>query len=195
MEAAGEQMIQRILLIMVVLFPVSEVALSLVKHSRGESARSEDQGSLRLLWLSIAAGVGLAITAQQVSWARFQGPLSIVCVAALVLMVGGLALRWAAILTLGSLFTVDVAIHTDHTVVQTGLYRFVRHPSYTGLLVAFLGLGIFFDNWLSLVGLLVPITCGVLWRVAKEERALLDALGPAYAAYRARTKRFIPWLV
>jgi protein-S-isoprenylcysteine O-methyltransferase Ste14 len=114
---------------------------------------------------------------------------------ALGLLVGGLALRWVAILTLGRLFTVDVAIHSDHVVVQTGLYRVLRHPSYTGLLLAFLGLGVSFANWLSILGLLIPITLAVLNRVAKEEQALLSSLGSDYAAYCARTKRFIPGLL
>jgi protein-S-isoprenylcysteine O-methyltransferase len=114
---------------------------------------------------------------------------------ALGLLLGGLALRWTAILTLGRFFTVDVAIHAGHVVVQTGLYRSVRHPSYTGLLVAFLGLGVFYANWLSILALLVPISLAVLNRVVKEERALLTSLGAEYAAYCVRTKRFIPGLL
>ncbi len=70
-----------------------------------------------------------------------------------------------AILTLGRLFTVNVAIQADHSVVETGLYRFVRHPSYVGLLLTFVGLGVFFANWLSLFGLLVPIALAVLNRM------------------------------
>ena len=148
-----------------------------------------------LLWLSIALGVGLAIAAQWIPSARFPGSQDMIRILALVLFLGGLVLRWAAILTLGRLFTVDVAIHSDHTVVQTGLYRFIRHPSYTGLLVAFLGLGVFFANWLSMLGLLLPVTLAVINRVAKEEQALLNSLGSDYAVYCARTKRFIPWLL
>jgi hypothetical protein len=60
---------------------------------------------------------------------------------ALVLVLIGLFIRWTAILTLGRFFTVDVAVHSDHALVENGLYRFVRHPFYTGLLVAFLGVG------------------------------------------------------
>ena len=187
-------MIQRVLLLVVAVFPISEVALALVKRSRGRSVHREDRGSMRLLWLSIALGLGLAIAAQWVPAARLPGSPSSVALVALAFLVCGLAVRWVAILTLGRLFTVDVAIHADHGVVQEGLYRFVRHPSSTGLLIAFLGLGVFFASWLSLLGLLVPITLAVLNRVAKEERALLDSLGPAYAAYSAHTKRFIPGL-
>jgi len=107
----------------------------------------------------------------------------------------GLALRLVSILTLGRLFTVNVAIHSDHPVVEKGPYRFVRHPSYSGLLLAFIGLGVSFQSWLSILVLLVPIVLAVVNRVATEERALLSFLGPPYTAYCARTKRFIPWVV
>jgi protein-S-isoprenylcysteine O-methyltransferase Ste14 len=181
-----------ILLIVVAIFPVSEIALAFVKRSRGLPAQSEDRGSMRLLWLSVVLGLVLAIVFQWVPLARIRVSHSILRVGSLLLLISGLTVRWVAILTLGRLFTVDVAIHSDHAVVQRGLYRLVRHPSYTGLLIAFLGLGVFFANWLSIVGLLLPISLGVLNRVAQEEQALLASLGSAYASYCARTKRFIP---
>ena len=188
-------MIELVLWSVIALFPISEVVLAFVKRSRGRAAQNEDRGSMRLLWLSIAFGIGLAIAAQWIPSARVPGPPHMIRLLALGLLLGGLALRWTAILTLGRFFTVDVAIHAGHVVIHTGLYRFVRHPSYTGLLVAFLGLGVFFTNWLSILGLLTPITLAVLNRVVKEERALLTSLGAEYAAYCARTKRFIPGLL
>jgi protein-S-isoprenylcysteine O-methyltransferase len=188
-------MVIRVVLLVVVRFGLSEVALALIKRSRYRAARSEDRGSMRLLWLSIVLGEGVAFAAQWVPATRIPLPRPILNAVALALLLIGIGIRWAAILTLGKLFTVDVAIHSDHAVVQTGLYRFVRHPSYTGLLIAFLGFGVFFGNWLSIVGMLVPITLGVLHRVAREEQALLHSLGPAYESYCARTRRFIPWLL
>lgn len=185
-------MIERLLLVVIALFPISEVALALIKRSRGRSAQSEDKGSLRLLWVCIVLGVVLAFAARRIPSALVAVSPSVVNLVALALMVFGLVVRWAAIVTLGRLFTVDVAIHADHEVVQTGLYRHVRHPSYTGLLIAFLGFGVSFSNWLSMLVLLVPIILGMLNRVNKEENALRRSLGPAYAAYCERTKRFIP---
>ena len=179
----------------VALFPISEVALALLKRSGGPATQREDRGSMRLLWLSIAFGFGLAIAALWNPSTRLPGSPHMLRLLALGLLLGGLALRWAAIITLGRLFTVDVAIHADHVVVQSGLYHLVRHPSYTGLLVAFLGLGVIFANWLSILGLLVPITLAVLNRVVKEEQALLNSLGAEYAVYCAHTKRFVPWLL
>ena len=188
-------MLGRILIIVVAAFPVSEIALALAKRSRRDDGHSEDRGSLRLLWISIAVGVGLAMAAQVVRAGRLPGSRVLLGIVALTLLITGLAVRWAAILTLGRLFTVDVAIQSDHHLVRSGLYRRVRHPSYTGLLMAFIGLGVFFGNWLSLLALMIPIGLGVANRIAKEERALLAALGPAYADYCRHTRRLIPGLL
>jgi protein-S-isoprenylcysteine O-methyltransferase Ste14 len=187
--------LRTVLWVVVGLFPVSEIALAIFKRADSRSAQSEDRGSMRLLWLAIAFGVSCAIASQWVPSARLRLPSGLVRVLALVFLLSGLAIRWTSIVTLGRLFTVDVAIQQDHALVQHGLYRLVRHPSYSGLLLAFLGLGLCYANWLSLLGLMVPITLAVINRIAKEERALLVALGTPYAAYCARTKRLFPGLV
>jgi protein-S-isoprenylcysteine O-methyltransferase len=150
---------------------------------------------MRLLWISLLLGVALGFAAQWVRVAHIHGSATVLHLVTLGLLVAGLVLRWTAILTLGRLFTVDVAIQSGHVVVQKGLYRWMRHPSYTGLMIAFVGLGLFFENWLSVVAIMVPLTLGLLNRVRKEEQALLASLGPDYAAYCARTKRFIPGVV
>jgi protein-S-isoprenylcysteine O-methyltransferase len=181
--------------IVVLLFPASEIALGVFKHASRETTRDEDRGSMRLLWQAIGLGVALAIAAQWIPFGRMHVGSRILNVAGLVLVVGGLAFRWVAILTLGRLFTVNVAIHAGHRVVESGHYRYVRHPSYSGLLLAFVGLGLFYGSWLSFVLLLAPITFAIVNRVIKEERALLAALGEPYASYCARTKRLVPFIL
>ena len=179
----------------VILFPVFEITLARIKRANVETSQVEDRGSLRLLWIAITVGVVLAVAVQWVPTARLPGSAELYRLVGSVLILAGLTLRLVSILTLGRLFTVNVAIHSDHPVVEKGPYRFVRHPSYSGLLLAFIGLGISFQSWLSILVLLVPIVPAVANRVAKEERALLSFLGPPYAAYCARTKRFVPWVV
>ncbi len=126
-------------------------------------------------------------------WARLPAS-SWTQVLALAFLASGLVLRWASILTLGRLFTVDVAIHVEHRIVESGPYRLIRHPSYAGLLLAFVGLGFFFSNWMSLAALVVPIAAAVLNRIAKEEDTLRRAFGSAYEDYCARTRRLVPWV-
>jgi protein-S-isoprenylcysteine O-methyltransferase len=105
------------------------------------------------------------------------------------LVAGGALLRWWAILTLGRLFTVDVAVQQEHRVVRKGPYRLVRHPAYAGLLCSLLGLGVALGSWLTPLLLLLPSLGGLLYRIVVEERALLLSLGDDYADYR-RTVRF-----
>ncbi len=183
------------LLVVIVFFPIAEIALAMRKRATAATAQLQDQGSMRLLWVAIALGVGSAVATQSLRLAPLPGSVGMLRLLALVLMVGGLSIRWAAILTLGQFFTVDVAIQPQQQVIQTGLYRVVRHPSYTGLLLSFVGLGVYFSSWFSLVVLLIPITAAVANRIVKEEAVLLAALGTPYAEYCARTKRLIPGLL
>jgi protein-S-isoprenylcysteine O-methyltransferase Ste14 len=186
---------ETLLTLIVLLFPVSEVALAVVKRARRDVATVQDRGSMRLLWFTIIASVALAAVCAGLPVTRLRMTATPRAAVAIGLLVGGLALRWYAILTLGRLFTVDVAIRSDHTLVETGPYRYVRHPSYTGMLVAFLGVGVYFGNWLSIAALIVPIGLAVMRRIRVEEAALSRAFGAAYSDYCARTSRLIPGVV
>lgn len=181
--------------LLVAAFPLSEIALGIFKRAKSESSRDEDRGSLRLLWIVITLSVLAAVACQWVPAARLPRSPALRLGLFLGLLIGGLVLRWAAILYLGRFFTTNVAIHEGHTLVQSGMYRFVRHPSYTGMLLAFLGLAAFYWNWLSMLALMVPITFAVANRILKEERALRLVFGHEYDAYCARTKRLIPCLL
>jgi protein-S-isoprenylcysteine O-methyltransferase len=114
--------------------------------------------------------------------------------ASVILFVAGLVLRWWAIVTLGRFFTVDVTIEKDHELVERGPFRIVRHPSYTGVLLAFVGLALSLRNWAALVVILVPIGAAFIHRMNVEEDALSRALGSCYAEYMKRTKRLVPFV-
>jgi protein-S-isoprenylcysteine O-methyltransferase len=176
-----------------IVFCASELFLSLAKRSKATGI-SKDRGSLWMLWAVIAICIFLARTwaflmpQHRSPFLRSLQPLGEGLVAT------GLVLRWASILYLGRFFTVDVSIAAGQMVVDTGPYRLIRHPSYTGALVAFLGLGILFNDWVSLGILMVPIIIAFLRRISIEEAALKEGLGEAYIAYCARTKRLVPWI-
>jgi len=110
------------------------------------------------------------------------------------LFAAGIFLRWYAIVHLGRFFTVNVSIAAEHKVIDSGPYRYIRHPSYSGALLAFVGYGLCLHNWVALVLLLIPVSIGFLWRIRVEEKVLGDALGEDYSQYAARTKRLIPFL-
>jgi protein-S-isoprenylcysteine O-methyltransferase len=183
------------LVVAMVIFPVSELALALFRRAEDGAAELQDAGSFRVLWVLISAGMAAAVALQSAGVGRLPITAGLRSVLAIALIFVGMTIRWAAILTLGRLFTVNVAIRKGHRLVETGLYRFVRHPSYTGLIVAFLGVGVSFGNALSIAAILVPTTIAIWNRIRKEESALVRAFGPSYVAYAERTKRLIPGLV
>ena len=106
----------------------------------------------------------------------------------------GGCLRWWAIITLGRFFTVDVIIEKDHELVERGPFRVVRHPSYTGVLLAFVGFALTLRNWAALLIILVPIFAAFIRRMNVEEEALSKALDSRYADYMRRTKRLVPFV-
>jgi protein-S-isoprenylcysteine O-methyltransferase Ste14 len=109
-------------------------------------------------------------------------------------MVAGMALRWYSIRVLGTSFTCEVSTRPGQEVVQTGPYRWIRHPSYTGGLITVLGVLVCCVNWLSFAALIF-VLAGYAYRIRIEERALARDLGAAYRDYMRRTKRLIPFLV
>jgi protein-S-isoprenylcysteine O-methyltransferase len=173
------------------LYGLSELMLALTKKAKGRS-ESRDRRSLFFLWGSILGGQFAAYLASQAMTAfRFSTDLY---VCGFILFCGGLIFRWYAILYLGRFFTVDVAIQKDQHVVDSGPYRLVRHPSYLGALVAFLGLGVCWLNWISALVVLLPILAAFRFRIRVEEAVLLESLGKSYSEYAERTKRIIPFI-
>ena len=110
-----------------------------------------------------------------------------------VLFAAGGALRLWPVFVLGNRFSGLVAIQPGHTLVTTGIYAVIRHPSYLGLLVNSLGWALAFRSGVGvlLTALLIP---PLLARIHAEERLLRAQFGEAYDAYRARTARMIPGL-
>jgi protein-S-isoprenylcysteine O-methyltransferase Ste14 len=111
---------------------------------------------------------------------------------ALVFFWRGISLRLWSFRTLGRYFTFTVQTSGDQPVITEGPYRMIRHPSYSGLLLVFMAVGLFIGNWWSLVVLTVAIAGGLVFRIRVEERALMQNLGDGYRDYAATHKRLVP---
>jgi protein-S-isoprenylcysteine O-methyltransferase len=174
-------------------YGLSEAGLGILKRSRDDSVDADDS-TFRILWVTILVSLtgAFVIAARLPSAAMEHRGLALWT--GCVLFGVGLALRWYAIVYLGRFFTVNVAIHSRHEVVDTGPYRRIRHPSYAGALLAFLGLALCLGNWASLAMVMVPVTWAFARRIATEEHALANALGRPYTNYMQRTKRLAPYI-
>jgi protein-S-isoprenylcysteine O-methyltransferase Ste14 len=112
----------------------------------------------------------------------------------ILLFAAGAALRWASFWALGQYFTFTVDVSTDQDVVTRGPYRVVRHPGYTGGLLAMIGIGVIYANWVGLAGYVLPCLGIIIWRIRIEEAALLKTAGAPYRAYAAHHKRLVPFV-
>jgi protein-S-isoprenylcysteine O-methyltransferase Ste14 len=171
---------------------ISEVLVALITHTRQGNGKIQDRGSLLVLWVvifgSIYAGEWTGATNHTFAmhgahWTRW---------AAVLLLAIGLLVRWSAILTLGRSFSVNVAIHESQTLHKTGLFRYMRHPSYTGMLLIFFALGLATRNWLSIAIILALPLLALLYRIRVEEAALSSAFGAEYVDYSRVTRRLLP---
>jgi len=176
------------------IYLVSEVLLIVARHARQSAGSTKDAGSLRVLWVVILASISLGVNLSR-RWPVAVLPHQhLFAGLGTAIFIAGLILRWYSIIRLGRFFTVNVAIAKDHELIESGPYRWVRHPSYTGALLAFLGFGLSLGNWLALLIIIVPIFFAFAYRMNVEERALMGALGDRYVSYARRTKRLLPFI-
>jgi protein-S-isoprenylcysteine O-methyltransferase Ste14 len=120
--------------------------------------------------------------------------LQVVRIVGFCIFVLGFFVRFYSIFYLGRFFTTSVTIAADHRLVDSGPYRYIRHPSYTGMLMLYLGICLCIGNWATTLIMVVPIFYALLFRMKVEEGALHEALGQPYADYMKRTKRLIPFV-
>jgi len=171
---------------------ISEVILLIFARSK-KNGVDRDEGSIVLLNATIYICVALGVTVGFLGIGHIGVFVPIVPWTGLCLIVFGFIIRWISILTLKKYFTTDVAIRDDHRIIKSGIYKFVRHPSYSGSIISFFGLGLVFVNWLATVILVVPITIAFMKRIKVEERALKNAFGEEYISYRKSTWLLFPW--
>ena len=173
---------------------VFEASLAVRDVVRRQGHRRRDRGTRVIVSLSLGAAILLASLLR--AWVpSLDTPApAIFAGLGLVVLWSGLALRIWAVVTLGRSFRTYVEVDTDQAVVTSGPYRWVRHPSYTGLLLIAVGFGLGAGNWLSLVICAVVPALGLLPRIAVEESELTRVLGEPYRSYQARTHRLVPGL-
>jgi protein-S-isoprenylcysteine O-methyltransferase len=175
-----------------IIFAASEILLRFKRRSASGETSAADRSTLTLLWVTIVGSIVAAVLAAKfLLFAHFgQSPLA--SWIGIAIFAAGLIVRWTAIITLGRFFTVDVTIQQDHRLIRHGLYRWVRHPSYTGMMLAFLGYALTLRNGISVALILVPISLALARRIQVEEAALGGAFGEDYRQYQQSTKRLVP---
>jgi protein-S-isoprenylcysteine O-methyltransferase Ste14 len=163
------------------------------RHNQGGT--STELGSLVAIGLSFAVGFGAAFNlASNAEGAAIEFARWPIFILGALLVAGGIAFRQWAIYVLGRFFTVYVRVSEGQTVVESGPYRWLAHPSYTGMVMVFVGIGLMLGNWLSLACLAILPTAGLVVRIKIEERALLAGIGEPYRRFLETRSRLVPGL-
>lgn len=158
------------------------------------AAARHDAGTLRLLHAMVAVGLAGGVALAWFGPGRFAPSLAWLPWTGLALMVSGLLLRAWSVRVLAKQFTVDVSVRPDHELVRRGPYRLLRHPSYTGALLTFLGFALALGSWASLPAVMLPVAFAFGRRIRVEERVLCEAFPEAYPAYARTTWRLLPYV-
>jgi len=167
---------------------------AVIARSKPAAGVETDRGSMAFImlasWLAFPAAFAVA------PWSKFALLNHRVLWFALgiLILLAGSMLRRYCFRTLGRYFTGNVKVEADQPVIEDGLYRFVRHPSYTGGMLMYLGTGLALTNWLSVLILAGMGAATYAYRVRVEEQALGSSIGQPYLEYMRRTKRFIPFV-
>jgi len=172
---------------------LSEILLNRLGRSKNADSKELDKNSLSLIWIAIIASMTLGIFIA-IYWGAQIINTNLLLYLGSMLIVVGIIIRFIAIRTLGKFFTVNLAIYGNHSLIKNGLYKYIRHPSYTGSLLSFLGFGLSLNNWLSLIIIFVPVLVTFINRINIEEKLLQKQFGTEYSDYKKKTKRLIPMI-
>ena len=154
--------------------------------------KSKDRGSWWLVAFSSILMFSIILFFLHVRWPAdlpdYLIPVGII------LMCLGIALRIWAVATLGKFFTMHVMIFSNHQLIDKGPYRWLRHPSYAGVFLITIGLGLATGYLFVLLSFLIILAFALGYRIYVEEKALKEEFGSEWTAYSAKTWRLIPWV-
>lgn len=170
---------------------VGTVIIPYFRHY-GTKINKEDRWSRLLLALTMYLPICIAFycafsnIAVMPSWTFFPG---------IFLIILGIVIRQWSVAVLGSFFSLDVGTQKGQKIVKKGPYKLVGHPSYTGILLIVLGIGLTLQSWAGFIIIILGFGIGFGYRIQVEEKLLVSKLGDDYINYMKNTKRLIPYII
>jgi protein-S-isoprenylcysteine O-methyltransferase Ste14 len=175
------------------LYGFFEFFMSLRQRSKQKIEKSGDRLSIWILGISIAIGYSLSFSIGSTKIGRIYH-WDLFFVIGMIFILVGLIIRINSILTLKQQFTYTVTKIENHVLIESGLYKVIRHPGYLGQLIIFFGISTSLSNWLSVLLMIIAVLFGYIYRINIEERFLINQMGQKYIDYQKRTKKLIPMI-
>lgn len=152
-----------------------------------------DKGTLQLLEKVNALSTASALIITACTEFPLFKNISLVIPGSVMITIG-LCCRLAVVFSLGKNFTVDIHYSPNQTLLTTGWFRYIRHPSYMALYLCFIGLALALNNIFSLLIVLIPTAWALIIRINQEEKVLRQQFTPQYQQYQERTYAFLPFI-
>ncbi|MCX6006526.1 MAG: isoprenylcysteine carboxylmethyltransferase family protein [Chloroflexi bacterium] len=171
---------------------ISEIIMT--SRTRQGTNDAFDRGTNRLVWILVVSAFIIAWLPVILDHGRLLVLGDWLTWVGVAIMISGIVFRQYAISVLGKFFTATVQIKKDHELIKAGPYRYIRHPSYLGILIISLGLGITLANWISLLVCIGLPVIGVMQRIKVEEKELERHFGKQYQDYKKNTWRIVPYI-
>lgn len=157
---------------------------------RGQPKKqNDDRGSALLIMLGmyVLIFISIGFSARQLGilprWTQYIG---------FILMIVGMVIRFTAIIQLGRFFSPVVGVVSNQDIVQSGLYRWIRHPAYTGGWIIAVGMGFGLQTWWGVLLCGIGLLLIYAYRVRVEEKVLVQHFGEIYIEYRKGTRKMFP---
>ena len=110
------------------------------------------------------------------------------------LLIVGIYIRHVTIKQLGKFFVTKIQTLDDHELIKSGIYSVLRHPSYTGLIIGFIGAILLLESGIALIIFIIIGIPAYIYRIKVEEKALISYFGESYVEYKRTTNAIIPYL-
>ncbi len=165
--------------------------ICLIIRDKGKALRTRNNGGKTIL-LSAVAAIMLAVLLSNFRLTLLPGAPEIHIAIGSTIMLLGIFVRTWAISSLGNSFSTFIAIKANQRIVRAGPYRLVRHPSYLGSLLGFVGFAVALGSVVGICATLILVSMGYYRRINIEEQTLLCSFGDEYGDYMKKTKRLVP---
>lgn len=176
-----------------ILYGLFEIFMSRRQRDKRTISKTGDKWSVWIITISISIGYWFSFILASTKIGRIYH-WDLLFAIGFILILVGLIIRVKSILTLKQQFTYTVTKIENHELINSGLYKNIRHPGYLGQLIIFLGISTALSNWISILLMIIPVSLGYIYRINVEEKFMIEQMGQKYIDYQKRTKKLIPWI-
>lgn len=173
-------------------YALFEIVMGIIQNKKANILKSGDKGSALFMYIMMAIGLIISFKIAATPTGRINYDWNTFFIIGGIISLTGLIIRITSIITLKQYFTYTVTKIENHKLIESGLYKYIRHPGYLGGLIIMIGVAVSLLNWIAILAMLLSMMTGYIYRIKVEERLLEEHLGEKYKDYQKRTKKLIP---